>query len=150
MFKNNTKLKLGGLIAVVIAIIAAITGAAININIENGKLNANITYSAEGVMPIVTDEQDINAIETGMGEITVDGKVVNLAATENEGTDPRVAHVAIVIVKHTINLTVTQEPESGDLSNAKASFLGNKALIYNNETWSYTTFGQYKLEFDSE
>lgn len=73
MFKNNTKLKLGGLIAVVIAIIAAITGAAININIENGKLNANITYSAEEIMPIVTDEQGINAIETGMGEITVDG-----------------------------------------------------------------------------
>ncbi len=106
-------------------------------------LAQTVAYEVSGTPSSATSDADWLTV-------TVDGKVVNLAATENEGTEPRVAHVAIVIVKHTINLTVTQEPESGDLSNVKASYLGNKALIYNDETWSYTTFGQYKLEFDSE
>lgn len=86
MAKKDTKFKWGGLIAVIIAMIAAITGAAININIENGKVNANITYSAEGVMPIITDEQEIEAVETGMGEITVNGNdIPTVEAVESSG-----------------------------------------------------------------
>lgn len=58
MSKNNTKLKwVTGGIAVIVAIAAAITGATININIENGKVNANITYSQEDVPATLVDDK---------------------------------------------------------------------------------------------
>ena len=77
-------------------------------------------------------------------------KAVTLSLTQNDGSDARSGQVTILIVKHTINLTVTQEPESGELKNPKASYLGHKAFIYDSDNSAYTTFGQYKIDFDSE
>ena len=77
-------------------------------------------------------------------------KAVTLTLTQNDGNSAREGKVAILIVKHTINLTVVQEPESGELKNPKASYLGHKAFIYDSESYSYTTFGQYRIDFDSE
>lgn len=57
MAKTNTKLKWGGIIGVIIAIVAAITGATININLENGKLDANIIYSEEVIIPEMEGDQ---------------------------------------------------------------------------------------------
>lgn len=48
MSKTTTKVKwIAGSIAALIAVAAAITGATININLENGKVNASIIYSQE-------------------------------------------------------------------------------------------------------
>lgn len=56
--KKNSKLKWGSLIGVVLAAIAAgIAGAAININIENGKVEATIQYAEEKVPAIVEDDR---------------------------------------------------------------------------------------------
>lgn len=88
MTKKNTKPKwlIGAIALVVAVIVAAITGAAININIENGKVNASIIYSEEGVMPEITNEIDIDKIETGQGEIKVDGQdIPTVEAVENNG-----------------------------------------------------------------
>lgn len=60
MAKKNTKLKWGGLIAAIVAVAAAITGATININIDAQNYNASIHYS---------DEQQPAAIENDRGEI---------------------------------------------------------------------------------
>lgn len=76
-------------------------------------------------------------------------KAVSLTLTQNDGTAAREGKVSIVIVKHTINLTVVQEPESGELKSPAVSYLGNKAHVYDGEN-GYSTFGQYKLAFDSE
>lgn len=55
--KKSNKLKWGSLIGVVLAaIIAGIAGAAININIENGKVEATIQYAEEKVPAIVEDD----------------------------------------------------------------------------------------------
>lgn len=86
MAKKNTKLKWGGIIGVIIAIVAAITGAAVNINIENGKVNANITYSEETILPEIDDEATLEGVETGQGEIKIDGEVVpTVEAVESNG-----------------------------------------------------------------
>lgn len=48
MKKTTSKIKwIAGGIATLVALAAAITGATININLENGKVNASITYSQE-------------------------------------------------------------------------------------------------------
>lgn len=67
--------KLIGCIVGAAALLAtAITGAIININIENGKVKAEIIYSAEPVAPEVTSEVD--GIESGQGEVTVKGETI--------------------------------------------------------------------------
>lgn len=48
---------IGGIVALVLAIVASITGATININIENGKTEATITYSEEEVPAALTDDR---------------------------------------------------------------------------------------------
>lgn len=63
MSKKNTKLKWGGIIALLAVFIAGIAGVAVNVSIENGKVNANITYSQEGVPAVVVDDQG-EVIET--------------------------------------------------------------------------------------
>lgn len=69
MSKANTKLKWGGIAAIVIALVAAITGAAININIENGKVNADIVYSDETIVPEMEGDQgEIIKVEEIDGE----------------------------------------------------------------------------------
>lgn len=75
-----------GAIAVGVAIAAAVTGATININLENGKLNANIIYASDEVAPIITEKDDINAVESGQGAITIDGEFIpTVEAVENNG-----------------------------------------------------------------
>ena len=55
--KKNNKLQWGSLIGVVLAaIIAGIAGAAININIENGKVEATIQYAEEEVPAVIEDD----------------------------------------------------------------------------------------------
>lgn len=56
MAKKNTKLKWGGIIAIIIAIIAGITGASVNINIEEGKTNATIIYAEEEIPAVIEDD----------------------------------------------------------------------------------------------
>lgn len=55
------------IIAVIIAIIAGITGATLNINLENEKINATIEYAEEQIPTIVEDDMgeiiEINEIE---------------------------------------------------------------------------------------
>ena len=72
--KSKTKI-IGGIAALVLAIIAGVTGATININIENGKVNANIIYSEEEIPATLTDDKG-EVIETteynGMEIPTVD------------------------------------------------------------------------------
>ena len=53
----NKTIKWGGIIAIIVAIIAAITGATININVENGKYNAAIEYSEEQQPAMVEGDQ---------------------------------------------------------------------------------------------
>lgn len=64
------------LIVLIVAIIAGVGGAAININIENGKVKADIVYSDEAIMPEITDAKDIEGIETGQGEVKLDGETI--------------------------------------------------------------------------
>ena len=67
MSKKNSKLKWGSLIGVAFAaIVAGIAGAAININIENGKVEATIQYAEEEVPAIVEDD---------MGELVEEPKI---------------------------------------------------------------------------
>lgn len=72
----NNKIKWGGIIAIIVAVIAAITGATININVENGKYNASIEYSEEDKMPEVDSEivENVPEIEYGQGGVEVDGE----------------------------------------------------------------------------
>lgn len=56
MSKNKPKW-IAGIIAVVLAVAAAITGATININLENGKVNASIIYSQEEVPATLIDDK---------------------------------------------------------------------------------------------
>lgn len=59
---------------VIVAIIAGITGAIVNINLENGKVKANIVYSSEEVAPKVMG--DIEGVEYGRGEVKIDGETI--------------------------------------------------------------------------
>lgn len=63
--KKNSKTKwlIGGIAAAIVAIGAAITGATININIKQGKVNASIIYSQEEVPATITDDRG-DATET--------------------------------------------------------------------------------------
>ena len=90
------------IIATVLLIIGAVTGAVVNINIENGKTNATITYSEEEVPAYITDDkgevveikeadgEDIPTVEEvdgGMfedvdtGVSTIDGEYEDLGAS---------------------------------------------------------------------
>ncbi|MBP5470781.1 MAG: hypothetical protein J6Z11_16245, partial [Candidatus Riflebacteria bacterium] len=55
------------IIAVILAIIAGITGANININLENEKINAEIEYAEENIPVVVEDDMgeiiEINEIQ---------------------------------------------------------------------------------------
>ena len=85
MAKLNTKLKwLIGV--VVVAILGVITGVTINVNIENGKLDAHIVYSGETITPEITDISTLEGVEAGQGEIKVDGETIpTVEAVESNG-----------------------------------------------------------------
>lgn len=86
MSNRNTKLKWGGIAAIILALLSAIIGASVNINIENGKVNANIVYSGEAVTPEITSEEEIPKIETGQGEIKIDGEEIKtVESVDNNG-----------------------------------------------------------------
>lgn len=87
MAKANTKLKWGGIIGIVVAIIAAITGAVVNINIENGKVDANITYSDEAKPAEIME--GLSDIEYGQGEVKVNGETIP-TVEEVDATGPQV------------------------------------------------------------
>ena len=63
MSKKKSKLKWGGLIALAAALIAGAAGIAINVNIEEGKINASVIYSQEEIPATITDDQG-EVIET--------------------------------------------------------------------------------------
>ena len=87
MAKANNKLKWGGIIGIIIAIVAAITGAAVNISIENGKVNANITYSDEAKPAEIME--GLSDIEYGQGEVKVNGEIIP-TVEEVDATGPQV------------------------------------------------------------
>lgn len=73
MSKKNTKLK--WVIGTIIALGLALgTGAAVNINMENGKVKADVVYSAESVTPEVTE--GVDGIESGQGEVKINGETI--------------------------------------------------------------------------
>lgn len=69
-----SKKLIGYIIGGVVLLAAAVTGAVVNINIENGKVKADIVYSAESVTPEVTE--GVEGIESGQGEIKINGETI--------------------------------------------------------------------------
>lgn len=82
----NKKL-IGCVVGGVLLAAAAITGAVVNINIENGKIKAEIVYSDESQIPQVTD--GLEKVEYGQGEIKFDGEVIP-TVEEVDATGPQV------------------------------------------------------------
>lgn len=111
MSDKRSNLKWWSIIAAAVAaIIAGITGAAININIENGKVNADIIYSKEEAPAVIEgdrgeiyetteiDGQEIPTVEevdggmfkdkdTGMSATVVEGQYADLGWSEWYPTD---------------------------------------------------------------
>lgn len=85
MSKKTSKPKwIAGAIAAGIVVVAAITGATVNITYENGKTSATITYSNEATTPELT--QGLDGIEYGQGEIKADGEEIKtVEAVESNG-----------------------------------------------------------------
>lgn len=69
-----SKKLIGYLVGGAVLVAAAITGAVVNINIENGKTKAEIVYSDDSVTPEVTSE--IEGIEAGQGEVKLNGETI--------------------------------------------------------------------------
>lgn len=65
---------IAGLVAAGLAVVAGITGAIVNINIENGKVKASIVYSSETVSPEII--KGIDNVESGRGEVKIDGEAI--------------------------------------------------------------------------
>lgn len=94
MSKQNTKLKWGGTIALIVAAaIAAAVGGAVNVNIENGKINATIEYSSEAQPALIEDDRGELVEETDIPTVEeVDGGkfediTTGVSATEGEYED---------------------------------------------------------------
>ena len=98
MSKTIKKEWIWGAIAAILTVVAGVTGAAISINIENGKTNAIITYSEEEVPATIVDDrgQTIETTEYNGEEIPtveeVDGGLfedenTGLSTTEGEYND---------------------------------------------------------------
>ena len=91
--KNKAdKQKLGGkikwLIGIGTILLAGIaTGAIVNINIENGKVKANIIYSQEDIPADIVD--GISDVEYGQGEVKFDGEEIP-TVEEVDATGPQV------------------------------------------------------------
>lgn len=69
-----SKKLIGCAVGIVALIAAAITGAVVNINIENGKIKSEIIYSQDFQVPEVTDGLD--KVEYGQGEVKVEGETI--------------------------------------------------------------------------
>lgn len=72
---------------------------------------------------------------------------VTFSIAENTTTKTRVANVKIIVVKHTINLKITQATPFVSMNAPVVSYLGHRALPYDTEGYKYPTFGQYQLGF---
>lgn len=78
---------IAGLIGLGLAVVAGITGAAININIENGKVNAAITYSEEEKPAYITDDRgEVKETTTYNGEEIPTVEEVDGGMFEDEAT----------------------------------------------------------------
>lgn len=69
-----SKKLIGYIVGGAVLLAAAIAGAAVNINIENGKVKADIVYSAESVTPEITE--GVDGIESGQGEVKINGETI--------------------------------------------------------------------------
>ena len=69
-----SKKLIGCIVGGVALIAAAITGAVVNINIENGKIKSEIIYSDDFQIPEVTEGLD--KVEYGQGEVKFDGETI--------------------------------------------------------------------------
>lgn len=81
---------IGCIVGGILLVAAAITGAVVNINIENGKTSATITFSTgEETQPVeIAPEivENVSDIEYGQGEITVNGEEIKtVEAVESNG-----------------------------------------------------------------
>lgn len=83
----------------------------------------------------------------GWVEVEEGATEVKFKVGQNDTGGKRTGHVDIVIIKHTIHVTIEQNPETGELTNPKVTFLGRKQNFYSG---SYATFRQFLLSFDSE
>lgn len=82
-----SKKLIGCIVGGVALVAAAITGAVVNINIENGKVKASITYSEEAQTPELTD--GLVNVEYGQGEVKINGDVIP-TVEEVDATGPQV------------------------------------------------------------
>lgn len=82
-----SKKLIGCIIGGVALVAAAIAGAVVNINIENGKVKAEIIYSQEAQTPEIVEGLD--KVEYGQGEIKVDGETIP-TVEEVDSTGPQV------------------------------------------------------------
>ena len=82
-----SKKLIGCIVGGVALVAAAITGAVVNINIENGKVKASITYSEEAQTPELTE--GLVNIEYGQGEVKINGDVIP-TVEEVDATGPQV------------------------------------------------------------
>ena len=69
-----SKKLIGCLVGGFALIAAAVAGAVVNINIENGKVKAEIIYSQEAQAPEIVEGLD--KVEYGQGEIKVEGETI--------------------------------------------------------------------------
>lgn len=89
MVKRKQKTNLKGLVVVVLALLlAGLTGAVININIEptTDEYTAEIEYSEEQVPAEITNETDVEQVESGQGGATLDGEAIpTVESVESNG-----------------------------------------------------------------
>ncbi len=72
--------------ALVVLLIALATGAVVKINIDGQSLMATLLYSDENAEPVLTDDEKIDAVDAGQGEIKVDGEEIpTVEAVESNG-----------------------------------------------------------------
>ena len=80
---GKQKLLMGAAGLAIAATTAAILGVTININIENSKTKASITYSAESKQATITISEDkIESVETGQGAVGEEVEIKSLNGAE--------------------------------------------------------------------
>lgn len=82
-----SKKLIGCIVGGIFLAIAAVTGAAVNINIENGKIKSEIIYSQDFQAPEVTE--GLEKVEYGQGEVKFEGETIP-TVEEVDSTGPQV------------------------------------------------------------
>ena len=125
-----------------------VTQEAVGETSESAEVSVN--YMAQEIeFPVSAQPDKVTSSVDWISPGAMGTSSVKLAVARNDGASVREGTVSIVIVKHTIYLTVKQDPESGEMSEPKVTYLGNKEFIYDQEE-GYTTFGQYLLKFATQ